>query len=153
MKRKSHILGVTLLEIMLVLAIAAMVIVMSIRYYQNATSSQQSNTMLQQILAIGAACDNLAQGSGSYASVVTEDNIKALIGSHNLTAPWGGTVAIGATEATKVAITISDTPLSVCTSIEVKLKSFKRFSDVGCSSGTLSYTYNIGEVSTPDTTT
>ncbi len=46
MKRLS-VLGVTLLEIMLVLAIAAMVVVMSIRYYQAARASQQANDVLE----------------------------------------------------------------------------------------------------------
>lgn len=146
MKRKSRILGVTLLEIMLVLAIAAMVIVMSIRYYQNATSSQQSNTMLQQILAIGAACDNLAQASGSYLSAVTDANVKALVGSNNMTSPWGTTITMGTVTATAIPFTIENTPTAVCTSIEAKLKSFKRFSNTSCTSGKLGYTYNIGEV-------
>ena len=48
--RKSS--GATLLEVMLVLAVAAMVIVMSIRYYKNAQNSQNVNAILAQIQAI-----------------------------------------------------------------------------------------------------
>ena len=58
--------GVTLLEVLLVLAIAAMIIVMSIRYYQSASTSQQVNMTMEEIQAITAAADNLAIGSGSY---------------------------------------------------------------------------------------
>jgi type II secretory pathway component PulJ len=47
-KQARSILGVTLLEIMLVLAVAAMIIIMSVRYYESANSSQQANATLQQ---------------------------------------------------------------------------------------------------------
>jgi len=47
MMKSRRMSGVTLLEIMLVLAVAAMVIVMSIRYYRNATNSQNSNVIIQ----------------------------------------------------------------------------------------------------------
>src|SRR5690348_8673772 len=89
MKRLSSLLGVTLLEIMLVLAIAAMVIVMSVRYYQSASSSQQTNAVLSQIQAITAAADSLAQGTGTY-SAATTSNITALMPANGMVPPWGG---------------------------------------------------------------
>lgn len=66
MKSLSRSAGVTLLEIMLVLAIAAMIIVMSVRYYQSASSSQQATAAFAQVQAITAAADTLAQMSGDY---------------------------------------------------------------------------------------
>ena len=79
MKRSlSSILGVTLLEIMLVLAIAAMIIVMSIRYYQSANASSQANALMQQIQAITAAADNIAQGAGGVYSTISTTTLMPL---------------------------------------------------------------------------
>ena len=83
--------GVTLLEIMLVLAIAAMIIVMSIRYYQSAQASSQANAFVSQVQAIAAAAENLAQGTGTFPAATT---LTPILPVNALTSPpWGGTLA------------------------------------------------------------
>ena len=62
--------GVTLLEIMLVLAIAVMIIVISVRYYQAASASQQANTFLAQLYAIQTVADQLAASTSSYQAIL-----------------------------------------------------------------------------------
>ena len=62
MKKFVKTAGVTLLEVMLVLAIAAMIIVMSVRYYQSTNAANQANTVVQQITSIVAAADSLSVG-------------------------------------------------------------------------------------------
>lgn len=122
MKRLSRMLGVTLLEIMLVLAIAAMIIVMSIRYYQNATSAQQTNDLLQQILSITAAADNLSQANGTF-SAATSTAVTNIVGSANLHTPWsGGTVGFTVSgSGSSFTIKANTLPLSVCTAIQAKI--------------------------------
>lgn len=78
--------GVTLLEIMLVLAIAAMVIVMSVRYYRAATTAQQTTVALQQITGYSAAADRLSLGTGDY-SKVTKAAIAGTVGAANTGLP------------------------------------------------------------------
>lgn len=123
MKRTlKTMLGVTLLEIMLVLAIAAMVIVMSVRYYQTANASSQVNTVLEQVQAISAAADSLAQASGSYATAaIGSATISPLLPTNGLTLPWGTTIAFGATTATTYNITITSSPPTQCPLIKSKL--------------------------------
>jgi prepilin-type N-terminal cleavage/methylation domain-containing protein len=77
--RKS-LQGVTLLEIMLVLAIASMVILMSVRYYKAATQSQSATSILATIQAISGAADRLA-GSGQGYTTVTTAGILSVLGS------------------------------------------------------------------------
>jgi type II secretory pathway pseudopilin PulG len=125
MKSLSRNAGVTLLEIMLVLAIAAMVIVMSIRYYQQATQSQQSNSVLQQILSMSAAADNLAQGTGSY-SGVTSANVKAIVGDANLKTPWGSSFTFAST-ATTYTVTVDKLPGGVCAAVSAKVKANSKY--------------------------
>ncbi|TAK78692.1 MAG: hypothetical protein EPO11_01035 [Gammaproteobacteria bacterium] len=97
-KSSQSILGVTLLEIMLVLAIASLIIVMSVRYYQSANQNSQANTFVSQVGAITAALENLTQGTGSYNSV-TADQLQALLPANTLTGtPWGGTASFQSTD-------------------------------------------------------
>ncbi|GEM_PF-989896 len=112
--RITNMVGVTLLEIMLVLAIAAMVIVMSIRYYQTTISRQQANVVLQKITAIIAAADSVAMASGSY-SGITGAVISGLVGGY--TTPWStaaGAITVENDGGTKFKITILSVPPSVC---------------------------------------
>lgn len=119
MKRLSRMLGVTLLEIMLVLAIAAMVIVMSIRYYQSASQSQATNNIVEQVIALTAAADNLSQGTGTYSNA---SKAIAVVGSANLKTPWttGNPFSISGSGST-YTITIGSLPEGVCQSVYAKI--------------------------------
>lgn len=123
MKRfTKSVLGVTLLEIMLVLAIAAMIIVMSVRYYQTASASQQTNQFIEQINAIAAAADNLAQATGTY-SKITNSTIGSLLpggATSGLNVPWGGTMSINWSTST-YDITVPNPPVAVCSLVTARL--------------------------------
>lgn len=135
-------LGVTLLEVMLVLAVAAMVIVMSIRYYQSSTTGQQANAAMAQIQAIASAMDNIANGgAGSYADI-TSSTLYAVVGSSNMMSPTNQPVVYTQGDATSYAISI---PLNatVCESVLAKLASNSKIaSSAECNGGTLAYTYD-----------
>lgn len=147
MRRFSKsMLGVTLLEIMLVLAIAAMIIVMSVRYYQSATSSQQSNAVLQQVQALTAAADGLSQSSGSYAGV-TSAAVGPLLPANGLQTPWGTTITI-TPSTSSYTVNIPGVPTGVCPLLVSKLGANAHYSALSpatagaCSGvGTVSYTY------------
>jgi type II secretory pathway pseudopilin PulG len=114
--------GVTLLEIMLVLAIAANILVMSIRFYQSATASQQSNAALQMIEGITAAADSLKEASGSYAlGNISAATISSLMPNKSMTLPWGGTIAIGLITDTSYCVGFSTTPAAVCSLLSSRL--------------------------------
>jgi Tfp pilus assembly protein PilE len=138
--------GVTLLEIMLVLAIAAMVIVMSIRYYGQATNSQNANVILAQLTNITQSGENLAQGPGTYASVTTA-TVTTVAGSKNMVTPYGSSITVTAGAQTSYVVTVPTIPAAVCASIAAKLKAnTKMASTVACSGTTgnvnLTYTYD-----------
>lgn len=148
-KTMKSMLGVTLLEIMLVLAIAAMVIVMSVRYYQSATQSQQANAGMQMVQGITAAADGLSQGSGTYNSV-TNDNVKAMLPGKSLKTPWGKDVAITAGESSySVTMTFTTETEGVCRQIAARVEANPKVSvtNNGCGSSppTVTYTYNMYE--------
>lgn len=112
-------LGVTLLEIMLVLAISASIIIMSVRYYGSATYSLQANNSLQQIQAITAAVDSYSF-SGSYAEVSTP-LVKSLLPENTLTTPWGTPISISSAKSSSYEVTLPSMPTAVCPLVYGKL--------------------------------
>lgn len=139
MKRfKTSMLGVTLLEIMLVLAIAAMIIVMSVRYYQSANITQQANAFLSQVQAISSAMNAMSQSTGTF-SGLSNSSIEHILPPNGLIPPWGGgqlTVA-----GTSTGFTITTTiPEGVCDLVERQLTASANYEVNGCA--TITYTLN-----------
>ena len=138
MKRQIKSLsGVTLLEIMLVLAIASMVILMSVRYYKNATSSQQSEALLEQVQVVSGAADSLAQGFSGYLNVTTANVSNVLGGTSYLNYPWGSISLTGT--ATGYTATLSGTiPPGVCAILANSLSANAKYT-VAATCGTIGY--------------
>ena len=147
MRRSRYsIIGVTLLEIMLVLAIASMVIVMSVRYYESATASAQVNTVLQQVQSITAAADGLAQGSNSYLTAnIVSSTLSPILPRNGLTLPWGRTINVTTPSNSSYVIVLNEVPSNQCPLIVSKLTVNTHFSVTPtCNVGaltTLSITY------------
>lgn len=143
----KRILGVTLLEVMLVLAVAAMVIVMSIRYYQSAQTSQQANQGMALIQAITSAADNIAVGEGNYTNVTTTA-VSTLVGT-SLNSPTGGSATIPSATATTYTVSIPMSEAS-CGAVKARLSAIPKINSAtpapACASdGTLSYTYDASK--------
>lgn len=115
------IAGVTLLEILLVLAISASIIVMSVRYYGSATASLQANSTIEQIQALTATIDNYTAGI-SYASISTAF-VENLMPNHSLHTSWGTKISIDGVKPSSYNVTLPQTPRAICTLIRTKLES------------------------------
>ncbi len=147
--KKLSTFGVTLLEIMLVLAIAAMVIVMSVRYYQTSSANQQANAVLSMIQAIQANADALAQESGKYnGGTETEANtanIKPMMPNNSMTAPWGGDITVTGATATTYQVDITEMPTQVCSAVRARLVGNPKYtgvSSITCpDTGTIPFTF------------
>jgi len=144
MKLKKRNSGVTLLEIMLVLAIAAMVIVMSIRFYRNASNSQSANSVLDAVNAVTAAADNMAQGTNSY-SAITTTSLSAVVGTANMRTPFGG-ITISTPGQTSYTVTLAGIPPAICNQIKSQLAGNMKItglsSNTCASTGNFVYTYD-----------
>lgn len=139
----KKMLGVTLLEILLVLAIAAMIIVMSVRYYQSSTASQQANSALEQIQAITAAADGMAQASGTYTGV-SYNSVRLLMPNKVMTTSWGGSISIDGQTNTSYDVTLGETPPAVCQMLLSKMQANTQYNitTTNCdSAGDFKYTY------------
>jgi len=129
MKRSfKSMIGVTLLEIMLVLAIAAMVIVMSIRYYQTASLNQKINSMMSTVTAITAAGENYYAANGSFAGINQTAIQNYMPGGTMPSTPWGGTITIAAgTDNYSYTITPAGVPANACGAIRGLLQQNVKF--------------------------
>jgi len=119
----KSVLGVTLLEIMLVLAIAAMVIVMSLRYYQSAVTNQKVITTMNNVTAIVAVGEGYLATNGTFTGITSTNIAPYMPGGTMPTSGWGGAMSIasGATDTT-YSINIPNIPPGVCAHLDGLLK-------------------------------
>lgn len=117
----KSMLGVTLLEIMLVLAIAAMVIVMSIRYYQSASSNQRVAAAADLLTGYIGGAESYVQAGGSFASI-TASKLATYSGvSATAISPWGQAVSVSGT-TTGFTVNFGTVPSTDCTKLMGLLK-------------------------------
>ena len=138
MKRSLQaVLGVTLLEIMLVLAIAAMVITMSIRYYQSASLNQKVTAALNSVTAVVAAGESVlsAQGVTGFTGTNAANFNPFLPGGAPLPSPWGGTIVPAGTGANTYTITIPNVPNAACTQLRALVQQNNRMTAPVCVTG------------------
>jgi Tfp pilus assembly major pilin PilA len=138
-------LGVTLLEVMLLLAIAAMIIVMSVRYYETATANQQAVAALNVIQGVTALADGLAQGANSY-TIVTTEAVRQLMPAQSMLLPWGAELSITSQNAQNYDVSLPDTPAVVCQLLKARMASNIRFANLGSNTciapANFTYTYD-----------
>lgn len=108
--------GIGLLELMLSLAIIAILLVMATRYFTSARQGQQVASAVSIVNAITAAASNYTstQGGGSAPSSIGK--IDSYLPQGGTTSPWGGAITVSGT-ATSFAILIPNVPSDACTLI------------------------------------
>lgn len=119
MKAKSirSMAGVTLLEIMLVLAIAGVIVLMSVRYYQQSTRSSKQMQTLSLINGITVAAEQYRNANGSYDTKMTAATLAPYMGNVTPVSPYGAVTVAG----TGAAYTIKITAGADCTNIAAQL--------------------------------
>ncbi|EKD55144.1 MAG: hypothetical protein ACD_60C00025G0041 [uncultured bacterium] len=131
--RKSFktVLGVTLLEIMLVLAIAAMIIVMSIRYYQSASLNQKIAATVNNVTGIVAAAESYLSMNGSLTGVDT-GMLAYLPGARLPNSGWGGAMTISNISLNGYNINIPSVPNTGCAQLRSLLVQNTKFTIAFC---------------------
>lgn len=143
--------GIGLLELMLSLAIIAILLVMATRYYGIASRSQRVNQGVAQVGSLEGAVATWRGSKTSYTGVTIPIlGDQGLLSSAeydgtNLYDPWGGKVGLAATSAGKGAtITYTDIPGDACLAMADRMHDVKAATQRGNCTGT-SFTYTIGE--------
>jgi len=123
--------GIGLLELMLSLAIIAVLLVIATRYYETAKTGEQVNEAIGIVQAIRGASAQWAAGKPSYSGL----NMSALynygllprsVGGGNNdgvgTNPWGGNVSVTPINSNaQVQVTLTKVPTQACNNLIGKL--------------------------------
>ena len=120
MKKLTKMAGITLLEVMLVLAVAALIIVMSIRFYNSAIANNEVNGALEMGQAVISAADGFAAGTGNMSSV-TQAGIQGTLPNNSLTLPWNQQMTITNITGTSITINYAAVPTAVCPALQARL--------------------------------
>lgn len=144
---KYSVKGITLLEVMLVMVIASMIIMMSVRYYQSAVTSEQAQSIMGQITMITASADLLAQSTNKYTRNVSIAALMPLLpgGANAFTTAWGAPIEFGQVRADSYVVHIFGMPAAVCILVKSRLQMNNHYTNLSTcsplSSGEFSYTY------------
>jgi len=135
-KMFKSILGVTLLEILLVLVIASLVLVMSIRYYQTASQSSKVNVGMETLSGIIGAVDSYVNAGNTMASITSATIIQNYLPNNQpIPSPWGtgNITVVGA--ANSYNITYPSTPFDACTKFAALATQNRKITQVGSCPG------------------
>jgi Tfp pilus assembly protein PilE len=143
MKRSFRaVLGVTLLEIMLVLAIAAMVVVMSIRYYQTASLSQKVASTMDSITGVVAAVEAYFSATGTLTSLDT--GISPYLPNNKMPmGGWGSSLVVASTSANAFTITVANVPSDGCKQLVNLIGQNAKMSVANCGATTSSVVVTV----------
>ncbi len=120
--------GMTLMEIIAALAIIAAVVVGALALFNSAQSSNQSVTMLKDIVAVKAAAQGLYVGQGGYGAstflnpvlvaankVPTDMSVTGTAATTQINTSLGGVLAVNSNAAgTNLVVTISNVSPEIC---------------------------------------
>jgi len=117
MKKSYHSMaGITLLELMLVLAIAGVVIAMSIKYYQQAATNQRIAAGMGVVSSVVAAVESYRLTNAPIVGMVN-DSVKPFFPKQEIPiSPWDNKVVTikGGTSGNLYTIDISTTDAGAC---------------------------------------
>lgn len=125
--------GVSLIELMLALAIIAIILVIATRYFARANLSQQVSNATDQVMGVRAATNSyLGDKAGSGATITLSignlvttgylpESYKGTSGTAgNGVNPWNGNISVS-TASGKYTITTTDVPAAACDLLKEKL--------------------------------
>lgn len=130
-------LGMTLIELIAALGVAAVVIVGALSLYQSADASQKSNELLSGITSVRGAIRQLFGGNYSGELLLAVANSNKLPSSWIPTGSAGaytavnnvfGTVTVTATTATTMTMVLNRIPSSVCSSVATAVQGWDSIS-------------------------
>lgn len=132
MLRKQN--GIGLLELMLALAIIAMMMVAASRYYQSTQVARRVQAVVESVQALYSANERWVQDGHDTAG--TLDNFKTngyLPEDFAVTAnPWGGKIELEALDAVYLKATFTQVPSGDCNNVVSKLDGKNFVSKVDC---------------------
>ncbi len=121
--------GIGLLELMLSLAIIAVLLIMATRYYQSARNSQQVNDAISLTNAIAGASQSWVLGQNNFSSISFDELKKqglipsSIADNYKNATPWHTELDLAPSkDGSQVIITFNAIPATACNSLSTKLQ-------------------------------
>lgn len=150
-KPLRKMLGVTLLEIMLVLAIAGIVIAMSVRYYTQASTNQKVTAGISAINAVVAAVEQWKLQGKTVESVAKSNVSSYFPGDTYPKSPWTGEdLELAGASETTYDVTVKTNDQAGCNLLADQMKSQPGYS-ASCDGLNVVTTVGITEGTVPGT--
>jgi len=163
----KYVKAIGLLELMLSLAIIAVLLIMATRYYSSASSSSKIQGAVDQVNAIRSAVQNATAGASSASagsltigylvaagylplSFVDAASVSAAETLSTAISPYGTSVGMSAT-ATGLTISMDTPNKQTCEAIANKVNATSQSQAASCSSGALSVSYTMGSSGSDNT--
>jgi len=141
---RTRNLGVTLFEIMLVLAVSVSIIVMSIRYYGSTVASHQANSAMEQIMVISSTVDRVKSSGASYQNIL--GGLPSMLPPNSLTTAWNTQISFENINEKSYSVVLSGMPPSVCSQVYNQLNANGHFHVTSACEGQATdfkYTYSL----------
>lgn len=143
MKKNKH-QGISLLELMLSLAIIAILLVMATRYYQITRQSQQVEEGLELMTSIYTAGSSYLESNPSFSGVtlqtfINNGSVPASFKNSATINPWGGALTVTGS-AQNLVVGMTNIPDKACNNLDAKVKQKFGVSTSSCNNNTYSYT-------------
>ena len=106
--------GISLLEVLLSLAVIAIILVMATRYYKSAQQSQQASNALSMIGGIVTAETQYKAANGNIAGSLAQLTGGGYLPTNFGTDPWGNAIKIDTPKGGAITITVGPMPGNTC---------------------------------------
>lgn len=129
--------GISLLELMLSLAIIAILLVMATRYYETTRMSQQVDEAAEMVTAVYAAGNSWLESNTTFnqpdmlQAFVNNGSVPADFKSANIN-PWGGYVQVTGISTKNLTMTMSNVPSTGCLNLAAKVSQKMPGSTTSC---------------------
>ena|SRR3990167_9503787 len=124
----KKIVGITLLEVVLVLAVVASILLLTVRYFMMTSSHENVNRAMTQIQTLTKASyewlqiQRQADFASGNAIDITQLQQAGLISAVDRVDPWGGNIVISpADDANYVRINMADVPQKACKNLRQRM--------------------------------
>lgn len=115
--------GVTLLEMLMVLALSGFIITNSVRYYTHASQQNKLNTTLESLQTVVVAADQYSSLYGTFQSLNLNNFVQFLPYQQLPNSPYGGVFTIQGLSQISYKVTIPGVSQTACYQIQALLSS------------------------------
>lgn len=126
---RRHQKGIGLLELMLSLAIIAILLIMATRYYQSASDQNKRNQAVDMFAAVNGAVeaykiDNSLSTPPTITSLASDGYLPPSYSASSTANPWGGEIKITITPASgSFTVEMDDVPAGSCQAVGTRVNS------------------------------